>query len=287
MVALGVFDGVHCGHRRILEEAVKKAREVTGTSIVVTFWPHPQGEEALNSLAHRLQLIGRLGIQVCIVINFNRLFAITSPRDFIEKFLCNRIGARYLFVGKNFRFGKDAAGSVKTLKQLSGIFHYRLLVFPVSKINHHPVSSTLIRALIKKGKLADARRLLLRPVSVLGTVIKGISRARRLGFPTANLNPHHEVIPPPGVYAVEAVEQQKQYRGISYIGAGKRGNAPCVEVHLFDFKKDIYGKELEVYFIKKIRNEKYFPSSAFAIAQINRDVACVKRMYLRSQRSAF
>jgi riboflavin kinase/FMN adenylyltransferase len=198
VVALGVFDGVHRGHINILKSAVAKARRIKGTSVVLTFWPHPQKEESLYSLAHRLKLVGGLGIDAAIVIRFNPAFARISAEDFIKNILIKKIGAEYIYVGKNFRFGKNAKGDFKLLEKLSRVYNFQLKLFAVIRTKHQSVSSTYIRQLIKGGNLQAAQKLLTRPVSVFGTVIKGASLARSLGFPTANINPHHEVLPPSG-----------------------------------------------------------------------------------------
>ena len=284
VVALGVFDGVHLGHRLILKAAVKRARAINGTSVVVTFYPHPQKEQSLYSLQHRLRLIAEIGIDACVVIKFNPAFAKTGARDFICKILVGKIGARFIYVGKNFRFGRHAGGDCRFLKTLSRECNYGLKVFKVIKINHRLISSSRIRKLITKGKLAAAQKLLLRPVTVLGTVIKGISLAGKLGFPTANINPHHEILPPSGVYAVKAIFQGKAFDGVCNIGRkptvliGRDTAEKHVEVYIFNFSKNIYGKDLEVQFVKKIRAEKKLPTLAHLAGQIAKDVKKAKNI---------
>lgn len=288
VVALGVFDGVHLGHIAILKATVRQAKRINGTSIAVTFWPHPQKEESLYSLEHRLRLIARLGIDACIVINFNRRFAGISPADFIRDILFKKIRADYIFVGKNFRFGRNAGGDFKTLRSLSGACHYRLKLFPVVKIRNKVISSTYIRKLIKRGDLDSAKRLLGRPVSVLGTVIKGKSLARKLGFSTANIDPHHEVVPPSGVYAVKSIFNKKRFFGVCNIGTKPTFNLGAdmiinprvdnhIEVHIFNFKQNIYGKDLEIYFLKKLRKERKFSSTPSLASQIKKDIFFAKR----------
>lgn len=276
VVALGVFDGVHLGHRKILESVVRQARSIRGTGIALTFWPHPQKQESLYSLQHRLRLISELGMDICVVIRFNKRLARTSAHDFIKNVLFKKLGASYIYVGRNFKFGKSAQGNFLTLAQASQEYHFKVRVFPVARLNGLPVSSTLIRALIKKGNLATAQRLFSRPVSILGTVVKGISFGKKLGIPTANIDPHHEVIPPKGVYAVKINLRHKNFKGACYIGPPpaflRQQPTENIEVHILNFKKNIYGKTLEVQFIRKIRNPRKFSSPAALAAQIRKDI---------------
>lgn len=290
VVALGVFDGVHKGHRFIIKAAVKKARQIKGTSVVLTFHPHPQNEQSLYSLAHRLRLIEELGVDVCIVIKFNSIFSEISAVDFIKNILAAQIGANYIYVGKNFRFGKSAIGDYRLLGKLSGIYNFKFKALDILKINRRIISSTSIRNLIKQGQLDAARKLLQRPVSVFGTVIKGISLARKLGFPTANIDPHHEILPPSGVYAVKVIFKSKLFCGVCNIGIKPTllskpdelgsGSQKQIEVFIFDFNKNIYGSDLEVQFIRKIRDEKKFPSLSLLAEQIKKDVDSAKRILL-------
>lgn len=282
VVALGVFDGVHRAHREILKYAVKQAQSIKGRSVVVTFWPHPQGQASLYSLKHRLRLIEELGVDTCIVINFSPSFAKISAEDFVKDILVDRIGARYICIGKNFRFGKEARGDFKLFKRLSHEYRFGLKVFGVMKVKRLPISSTSIRRAISRGNLKAAQSLLLEPVSVLGTVIRGNSLAKQLGFPTANINPHHEVLPPSGVYAVKVIFKHKKFKGVCYIGSKptfKPQSGKHIEVHIFNFKQKIYAKDLEIQFIRKIRNEKKFSSAALLARQIKKDADFTQKLF--------
>lgn len=289
VVALGVFDGVHRGHRQILKAVVDRARGIRGTGIVVTFWPHPQKEGSIYSLEHRLRLIAAVGIDICIVIKFNRRFSRIPAENFIRNILANKIGARYIYVGRNFRFGQEARGDFRLLEKLSRIYNFKAKAFDIIKINSLPISSTYIRKLITNGKLAAAEKLLSRPVSVLGTVIRGDSLASRLGFPTANIDPHHEILPPSGIYVILAIFNQKKFKGVCYIGTKptfktqsakrKAHSAKHVEVHIFNFKKNIYGEYLEIQFVKKIRNDKKFSSQESLACQIKKDIVIAKHTF--------
>lgn len=291
VVALGIFDGMHLAHRYILNEAVKKAQAISGKSVVVTFYPHPQNQKSLYSLEHRLRLMAELGIDICVVIKFTRAFSRITTIKFVEDILAEKIGAKFIFVGKNFRFGKDASGDCRLLKELSGVYDYSLRVFNIINTKSGRVSSTYVRKLITAGKIQVAQGLLSRPVSVFGTVIKGISLARKLGFPTANIDPHHEILPPSGVYIVKVLFRDKVFDGVCNIGRKptvlrNKKNAEVVrdkhvEVYIFDFDKNIYGKDLEIQFIRKLRQEKKFSSINLLAEQIRRDITLAKRIISR------
>lgn len=282
VLAMGVFDGVHLGHREILEAAVETARKIKGTSIALTFWPHPQKQESLYSLEHRLRLISELGIDSCIVINFNRNFSEIKAEDFIRNVLVDKICVEYVYVGNDFKFGKNIKGDLKLLEHLGRIYNFKAKGFRIIKSQGKPVSSTLIRGLVKKGEIVKAQGFLDRPVSILGTVVRGTSLGRILGFPTANINPHHEVIPATGIYAVRVVVGKNKLIGVCYIGtkptvvvANKRIN---IEVHILNFHKNIYGKYLEIQFVEKIRPDEKFSSLALLTLQIKKDVASAKKI---------
>ena len=282
VVALGVFDGLHLGHRSILQSAVKQAKKIKGTSIVLTFFPHPRKEESLYSLEHRLRLICELGVDVCIVINFSASFAKISASNFITKILVQKIGSRFVYIGENFHFGKGAAGDCKLLSAWAKEGKFNLKIFKVIKSNGRLISSTAIRRLIRNSKIKEAEKLLGCRVSVLGSVIKGSRIARRLGFPTANINPHHEVIPPAGIYAVQVILSGKKYDGICYIGSRPtfnfRKKAEQVEVHIFGFHRKIYNKFLEIQFVKLIRQDKKFASVKDLSAQIKKDIISCRKI---------
>jgi len=281
VVAIGVFDGIHRGHRRVLKAAVKKAIAVGSKSVVLTFWPHPQREKILYSLEHRLRLMADLGINVCIVARLNNRISSMSPKDFISDVLCKRIRAGYVYVGKDFKFGRGAGGNFSLLKKLGVEYGLKARGFDIVKSLNRPISSTLIRGLIAYGDIKTAGSLLGRKVSILGTVIRGRSLGKSLGFPTANIDPHHEVIPPSGIYAVRIIFNGRAYKGICYIGirstitAAKKIN---IEVHIFNFSRTIYGEYLEIQFLKRIRADMKFPSLRLLAKQIKKDIVLSKKI---------
>jgi riboflavin kinase/FMN adenylyltransferase len=282
VVALGVFDGLHLGHRNILQAAVKKAGQIKGTSLVLTFFPHPQGKESLYSLEHRLRLIAELGVDVCLVVNFSRSFAKTSAEDFISGVLVKKIGVKFVYVGKNFRFGHQASGDWRLLALNAEKYKFGLKLFKVIKSAGLVVSSTAIRKLIKNSEINQAQILLGRRVSVLGTVTRGSRLGRLLGFPTANIKAHHEVIPPAGIYAVKIILGGKHYDGVCYIGKRptiqQKNKTNRIEVHIFDFHRSIYAKTLEIQFVKLIRLDRKFSSVQDLSAQIQKDIISCRKI---------
>lgn len=290
-VTIGVFDGVHRAHQKIAKALLKKARKRHLSTLFVTFNPHPANVlmpskkvPLLISLEHRLRLLDEIGFDYAILLRFDKKFSRMSAADFVTKIL-GRIHINEIFIGSNFFFGKNKKDSLKSLKRFSRIYKYRINVIPALKSSGKIISSTRIRSLILKGNLKKASKLLSRPVTVLGTVIKGHKRGRIIGFPTANIDPHHEAIPPSGVYAVRIKFGNKSYKGILNIGvrptfrkgiSGER--EPTIEVHIFDFNKFIYGKELAIIFAAKIREERKFKDSRRLREQIERDEIRAKRI---------
>jgi len=277
VVAIGVFDGVHTAHRRILAAAAARAKEIKGTSVALTFCPHPQGQKSLYSLEHRLKLIAECGIDVCVVLDFSATLAGLSPEEFLRGIVAGKLKTRCVYVGGNFRFGRGASGNVRLLRSLGRRLGFEVRVFPRVRVGGSPVSSTLIRKYILSGRLAEAASLLGRPVSVYGTVIKGDRLGTRLGFPTANIDPHHEVLPPAGIYSVKAfLDGREEIGGICYIGTrptlGEHRPEKRVEAHLFDIKSDLYGRNVLINFISKVRNDRKFPSLEALKKQIAEDI---------------
>lgn len=292
VVALGVFDGVHRGHRLILRRVAAEAKKRNMISVVVTFRNHPSeffssGNLAekvphLTSLEHKLFCIGQEGIDACYVIDFDKAFADTDPVDFIREVLIRKLRMFSLYVGEDFLFGKRAKGNISLLKILSCSEHFHLHVLSHFKLRNRIVSSTLIRGLIRQGNLKDAQYFLGRRVSFFGEVIHGEGRGRDLGFPTANIVPHHEVLAPDGIYATQAVISGRVFKSVTYIGTKPTFkdifSSRSIEVFLLDFGKNIYGKKIEVRFFKKIRNDRKFLSVESLVVQMKKDVAAAKKI---------
>jgi len=279
-VAIGIFDGLHRGHQLILRKVVKFAKERRIKSIVITFFPHPAKEESLLSLKHRLHLIRGFGVDICVVIGFTKKFSRITAEEFVKDILVKKFFPEAVFVGKNFTFGSSASGNVKALGYLSNQYGFKLFSIPMVRLARDVISSTNIRAQIRNGNIFQAEKLIGRPVSVLGTVIKGSGWGRLWNVPTANINPHHEVLPAAGVYAVKIKFLGKLRKGICYVGRVSilKSKPRRIEVHIFNFHKKIYGKDLEILFVKKIRNELKFSSKEALIRQIRIDIKKAKNI---------
>ncbi|HAH21109.1 MAG: riboflavin biosynthesis protein RibF [Omnitrophica WOR_2 bacterium GWF2_43_52] len=275
VVVIGVFDGLHRGHRYLINKAAAAAKKLHASAVCITFDPHPKGEPYLISLKHRLRLIEAMGIDYCVVITFNTRFAAMPAESFVKDILVKRFHPQAVFVGSQFRFGYRAQGDAALLASLGEDYGFKGVGIKELHISGQKASSRHIRDLIRTGKLSQAKKLLGRDVSVLGTVIRGKQRGRILGYPTANINPHHEVLPQEGVYAVKVMYKCKVYKGVCNIGYrptfGSSDENKTVEVHMCAFSKEIYGEDIEINFIRKIRDEKKFSSSEALRLQIKKD----------------
>jgi riboflavin kinase/FMN adenylyltransferase len=230
-----------------------------------------------------LRLLEELGVDYCIVVRFSGSFAKLGPGDFVSKILCSKLRARAVYVGENFRFGRGAKAGAPDLADFLRPCGAMVKVFKTMKSGGNAISSSLIRRLIQKGDISSAGKLLLRPVSVYGNVVAGTGRGRKLGFPTANISLHHEITPPSGVYAVRVLlGREKIFKGICYIGTRPTffasNDLKEIEVHIFGFKKNIYGSYIEAQFIKKIRDQKTFKNAGLLISQIKKDISAAEKI---------
>ncbi len=288
-VAIGIFDGVHRGHQLLIKNMVAEAKKLKAKAVVITFFPHPAhvlrpdiSLPYLMPLEHRLELLEELGVDAAVVIRFNKQFAHINPSYFIENFLVGKLGVKSIFVGEDFRFGKDRSGDIALFKQLALKYNYRMHAIKPVRQAGQTISSSRLRRLIPEGKLKQAQQLLGRPVSVLGQVVKGDSRGKSLGFPTANVNYDNALLPPCGVYAVRVSLEGKSFYGMANLGVRpsfkSEDSKIHLEAHIFNFKRSIYGQEITVEFLKKIREEKSFASKEALIAQIKKDESIIRRL---------
>ncbi len=285
IVAWGVFDGVHRGHRKVLDAVLSWARSDGVSSALVTFDRHPQ--EVLRGtpvplvtpLGERLRLIGEAGIDFVLVLNFTLEFSRTPAEAFIRDVVAGRMGARGVVLGHDSRFGRDRGGDLALLERMSREVGLDVRRCEPEYRDGRAISSSLIREAVFAGRLDEAAFLLGRPPSVHGTVVRGGRRGTALGFPTANLELHHAVRPPSGVYAAEVPLDGRTYRAVVNIGTRPTFGAgsETLEAHLLGYAGgDLYGRALEVRFLRKLRNEKRFDSADALKAQIRADVASVQ-----------
>jgi len=287
VVTVGVFDGVHVAHQQLIRTAVRQARRINGTSVVITFDPDPQtvlhpssAAPALMPLAERLRCLKILGANHVWVIRFSRQFARLSAEQFIWRVLIRRLQARALIVGDTFAFGRDRRGDLAVLQRLGPAHGMR--VIPVKPITRDglPVSSSRIRRLIRDGALAQARRLLGREPMLYGTVVRGVGRGRRLGFRTANLCLIPHVLPPRGVYAVMVEAAGRRWRGVMNLGTRPTfGQGPVVcEVHLLGFSGTLLRRAVRVALLARLRGERRFPTPQALSRQVRRDILRAQRL---------
>lgn len=288
VVAIGNFDGLHLGHQRILRFLVDRAEKSGLTSFVLTFSPHPEkvlggGRTAMiQTIEQRLGGIRRSGVEAVQVARFSRAFAGLSIDEFARR-ICASLAAREIVVGENFRFGRRRQGDIEDLHRLGQ--KYGFVVHPLPPVirQGQPVSSSRIRSLLLAGNIATANQLLGYPYVVGGRVIKGRGLGHDLGFPTANIRAENEIAPP-GVYLTLAGIQTQQYPSLT--NSGRRptfGSGPAlIETYLFDFHGTLYGKIIELQFLRRLRKERRFPGADALIRQIQRDVASSRRHFERT-----
>jgi riboflavin kinase/FMN adenylyltransferase len=289
-LAIGVFDGVHRGHQAVISTAARHAEEAGGTAVVVTFDPHPakflrpqESPRLLTATAHKIALIRELGVSHLLVLKFDRELASTAPDEFVRQLADAADPLREICVGQEWSFGKNRAGDLQLLKKLGAELRFNVVGAAPVTCDGAIVSSTAIRNAVAEGDFATAAKMLGRDYTILGTVERGSQIGHSLGFPTANLSAHSEQFPLNGVYAAEARLEAERLRGVVNLGTRPTvaGGSPSrvLELHLFNFERDIYGREVEVRFAKYLRPEKKFENLEALRAQITRDVEEARKFF--------
>ena len=285
VISIGNFDGVHIGHQALFHEVIEKADAIDGTSVAMTFEPHPLRVLEQNNLPplitlyeQKTELIDRSGIDVLICVPFTREFAAMAASEFVVDLLIRRIGMKAIVVGEDYTFGRNREGNLEMLLSMAARHDFEVIQVDWIKITqNYPgrISSTRIRELVTEGEVAEAQHLLGRRYQIRGLVTTGRNRGGKLlGFPTANINLHDELCPKTGVYAVTVEFEGKHYDGVANIGYSPTFDDRIftVEVHILDFNQNIYGQKIRVNFVKRIRNEIKFASIDELSAQIQKDV---------------
>ena len=281
VVALGNFDGIHVGHQELIRRAVKSARITGMKSAVFTFNNHPKnvvaGKRVIKNIMYydeKVEMMKKMGIDYLFSIDFDYNISHTSPEDFVTEILMNKLKMKEAFCGFNYRFGYQAKGTTDLLMKMGRRKGFSLHVIDPIKVKGQVVSSTLIRQLIAEGKVDECRLMLGRNYTIGGEVVRGNMIGRTIGFPTSNILIDESMVTPSnGVYITLCDYNFNQYEGVTNVGIKPTigDNKRVIETHIFDFDKDIYGREIKVEFIKKIRDEMKFPSVDELAEQIQRD----------------
>lgn len=285
VVTIGNFDGVHLGHQALFHIVIDKAEAIQGTSVAITFDPHPlkviapdQRPPMITMAEQKAELIEKAGIEVMIDIPFTKKFAAISARSFVEDLLIKQIGMRAIVVGRDYSFGRNREGNLKLLEQWARELNYEVVVVDwIQGVNVSPerISSTHIRQMVMEGRMDVARRMLGRHYQIRGRVAGGRNRGGRLlGFPTANINLQDELCPKTGVYAVTVEHENQNYAGVANIGYSPTfdDHLFTIEVHILDFNRDIYSDPIRVNFIQRLRDEIKFNGIDALAEQIRKDV---------------
>ena len=292
VLTLGVFDGLHLGHQRIMKRVVERARAANAVATAITFDPHPRAvlhpasaPPLLQTLDQRLANLEVLGIEQAIVIPFSREFAAQPAMDFLADIIRDRLHAKEVYLGRGFAFGKDRGGNIQLLREMSSKLGFVADEVDEVQVRGVRISSSKIRDLLANGSVNLARRMLGRPYGVEGVIIRGNRRGHTIGFPTANLKPHNRVIPRYGVYATATLIDGKWRKSITNIGVRptfESDSEPSIESYIFDFDGDLYGDVLRVRFLYRIRDERKFNGIDELKAQIVKDTRRA-RNYFRHQ----
>jgi riboflavin kinase / FMN adenylyltransferase len=296
VVCIGAFDGLHIGHRALVGRAVTRARALGVPAVALSFEPLPREFFAGGASPPRLQLprmklaeLRRLGIDRVGLLRFNTALAGLSPEDFVQRLLIARLQAREVWVGPDFRFGRARTGNFALLQRMGAEFGFAVETIAPVELDGAPVSSTRIRAALQGGDFANAARLLGKPYSIAGRVVRGKQLGRTLGYPTANLRFANKTPALRGIYAtwVHGVTAQP-WPSVSSFGTRPTvdGKEPLLEAHLFDFDGDLYGKLIEIEFVARLRDEEKFPDLPTLIVQMDRDAAQARHILMNTTERA-
>ncbi len=297
VITIGNFDGVHKGHQSLFRQVIEKAKQINGTSVVMTFAPHPlkalgiSGPPLITRRDQKVELIEKCGIDVLLCIKFDMDFASITAHDFIEKVLVNKIGMKAIIIGADYSFGKDRLGNIDLLKKESKKLDFQTIIS--AWINDTDsglkrISSTRIREIVMEGKVDQAMKYLGRHYQIRGKVIKGRERGgSQLGFPTANIKLHDELCPKLGVYAVTVETAKGDFWGVANIGFSPTFGDQMftIEVHILNFNHDIYDTRIRVNMVEKLRDEKKFANIHELSEQIEKDIEIAKDILEKNGRS--
>ncbi len=292
VVSIGVFDGVHLGHRKIIDRLNVLASGYKGESVIITLWPHPKGvlkKENNNSFCittqkEKEELLDKTGVDNLIVLPFTRKLSQTTFGDFTRHYLVNKIGVKHIVVGYNHHFGKDRKGGYQYLKDISGEYGFSVEQLDPLIVRNRKVSSSVIRQNLEGGRIEAANMLLGYSYFIHGKIVPGDKIGRTIGFPTANINlsDSHKLLPGEGVYAVKVILDNNEYNGMLNIGTSptikEKFAQKTIEVHIINFYNEIYDKKVTIHFVKRLRDEKKFENDEGLIKQLLADKNKVIRL---------
>jgi riboflavin kinase/FMN adenylyltransferase len=284
VITVGNFDGIHLGHRRLLEKVTQIAAKRKFIGTLLTFDRHPRSVvssspvskvKILTNLDEKIEIVEKFNLDRVIIVKFTREFSELSYQHFLENILIARLGMRVMVLGHDHAFGRNRAGNVTNLESLKAKHRFELIEVGAHKLGDLTVSSTLIRDHLLEGNITQATAMLGRPYSISGIVVRGDGRGKRLSFPTANIAPENQskLVPREGVYAVDCIIHDEQFRGMANIGYKPTfGSADkTIEINLFDFDRDIYGDRIAIHFLKRLRDEMKFGNEQDLISQLKKD----------------
>lgn len=284
IVTSGTFDGVHVGHQKILSRLIESARVSGGQSVVITYWPHPRlilsprhphEIRLLSTIEERIAELSKFDLDYLLIIPFTKEFSLLSPEEYVQQILLDTLHTKKLVIGYDHHFGRDRQGNFEFLQANASRFGFTIEEIPRQDIDAMGVSSTKIRQALEVGDVAKASRFLGRPYSLTGTVVEGKKLGRTIGYPTANLQvaERFKLIPAPGVYAVRVTVEGSPYGAMLNIGYRPTvgGNDLSIEAHLFHFSGDLYGKEIQVAFMERLRDEQKFVGLEELKTQLGKD----------------
>lgn len=286
-VGLGIFDGLHRGHMALINTLINECRLNDLHSVIYTFSKHPENilrkkfcTPLIMTIDHKARILEKTGLDSLYLQEFNEEFSKMPAMDFVEKILVERMQARLVVVGFNYRFGYMGKGDTELLKRLGHKFGFKVIVIPPVKIHTKIVSSTIIRQYIQSGKMEKAFELLGRHFSVSGKVINGRQIGRTLGFPTANILPEpYLVMPATGVYVTRTLYDDHWYNSVTNVGTSptlKQDGEVILETHMVDFEGELYDQDIEIFFLKMLRNERWFDTREELIEQIRMDLLAAR-----------
>jgi riboflavin kinase/FMN adenylyltransferase len=294
VLTIGNYDGVHVGHRTIIDIVKLKAREIAGTAMLMTFHPHPlqilRPDKELPSITpiqEKMRLIDEAGIEVLLMVPFSEEFSQVSPESFVRDILIGKLGIKGLVVGYDFRFGRGGRGDIEGMRKYAQLFGFFVEVVDAVTIGGEKVGSNRIRKLLQLGEVEHANLLLGRPYMISGAVVKGKGRGRTFGFPTINLKTDFNLIPSNGVYISQVEYQGKKLPSVTNIGHNPTfgGQERTIEAFILDYDGDLYGQAMRFFFCRKIRDEIRFNDVSELQAQIERDVSAAREYFAERGRA--